>query len=57
MGDLMKHTVTLKKPVYFSGLNIAGNVWDNERTQLNKLYKTDQVVFKHFNAEIFHIWR
>lgn len=36
-------------------LNIAGNIWDNVSTQLNKIHIKGLVVFRNFSAELLHI--
>lgn len=36
-GDQIKCTITLNKITDFSEVNIVGNAWNNESTQLNKI--------------------
>ena len=44
----MKQTATLGKLMDFFGLNIGGIIWDNARTQLDKISNKDKVVFWTF---------
>ena len=36
-------------------MNIAGSIWDDVSTQLNKIYYKGLVIFKQYNAEKLHI--
>ncbi len=51
-GNKMKHTVTLMKLRISLSLNIAGNIWDNVKTKLNKKYNKNIVVLRHSNVEM-----
>ena len=52
--DQIKYTVTFTTFKIYLGLNIVGNIWDNESKQL-KIQDKGQAVFTHFDAETSHI--
>lgn len=48
------HTATLNKLQITLGLNIAGNIWDNVSTKLNKISNMSDI-FRHYNAKMLRI--
>lgn len=54
-GDQMKHTITSITLLISLGRKIVGNVGNNVGTQAKKIYNC-QSIFRHFKAEILHIF-
>lgn len=53
-GDLIKSTVSSNNVKISLGVNTDGNIEDDVRT-LNRIFYKGHVVFRHFDAEMFHI--
>lgn len=52
-GDLIKSTVSSNNVKISLGVNTDGNIGDDVRT-LNRIFDKGHVVFRHFDAEMFH---
>lgn len=53
-GDLIKRTVSSNNVKISLSVNTDGNVGDDVRT-LHRIFNKDLFVFRHFDAEMFHV--